>query len=167
MVLRKMTTFVTADQHWFHKNIIRYCNRPFASVEQMNYEMIKRWNAKLGRSDTVIHLGDFALVGKNWNKLTWLRQNLNGNIKLLCGNHDNAYHLHRIGITIYPGDTYTYKNLIFSHRPLEVVPKGFVNVHGHIHEKKSYGNRINISVDVTRFAPVRLTYILLKSRLLF
>jgi len=39
-----MTTYITADQHWFHENIIEYCDRSFASVDQMNYYMIKKWS---------------------------------------------------------------------------------------------------------------------------
>lgn len=36
--------FFTSDHHFSHANIIRYCNRPFASAEEMNQELIRRWN---------------------------------------------------------------------------------------------------------------------------
>jgi len=162
-----MTIFVTSDQHWFHKNIIKYCDRPFQSVEQMNYEMIKRWNFVVKPYDTVIHLGDFALVGHNYNKLKWLRYQLHGKIRLMRGNHDKSplRQFKSARISIIPCNTYTYKNLIFSHRPLDIVPEKFVNVHGHIHEKKSYGRRINVSVDVSNFKPQRLSMVLWKARL--
>jgi calcineurin-like phosphoesterase family protein len=45
--------FFTADQHFGHKNIIKYCNRPFSSVEEMNKVMIDRWNEIVGKEDTV------------------------------------------------------------------------------------------------------------------
>jgi calcineurin-like phosphoesterase family protein len=52
--------FFTSDTHFGHANIIKYCGRPFASVEEMNRELIARWNAVVGPRDTVYHLGDRA-----------------------------------------------------------------------------------------------------------
>lgn len=40
-----MKYFVVADNHFGHENIIRFCNRPFKTLDEMNYEMVKRWNA--------------------------------------------------------------------------------------------------------------------------
>ncbi len=40
--------FFSADHHFYHANIIRYCSRPFNSVEEMNEEMIARWNSTVG-----------------------------------------------------------------------------------------------------------------------
>jgi len=53
--------FFTSDTHFNHVNIIKYCSRPFSSVEEMNREMIARWNSVVGPEDTVFHLGDFAM----------------------------------------------------------------------------------------------------------
>ena len=71
-----MKTFLTSDNHFSHYNIIRYCNRPFSSVEEMNQTMISRWNAKVSPGDIVIHLGDFALASKN--EIGQIRNQLNG-----------------------------------------------------------------------------------------
>ncbi len=60
----EMTTLFTADTHFFHKNIIKYCNRPFNTVEDMNEELIKRWNETVAPDDLVYHLGDFGLYIK-------------------------------------------------------------------------------------------------------
>ena len=56
--------FFTADEHYGHVNIIRYCGRPFSSVEEMDQELIKRHNAVVGPEDTVIHAGDFTLANR-------------------------------------------------------------------------------------------------------
>ena len=79
-------TFFTSDTHFNHANIIRFCNRPFKDVEQMNEVMIANWNNVIGKDDTVFHLGDFCLGGAaEWTKIL---DRLNGKIYLIMGNHD-------------------------------------------------------------------------------
>jgi len=145
--------FLTSDHHFFHQNIIKYCNRPFNSYQEMNEVMIKKWNEKVGKDDIVIHLGDFCLFGKDKAKL--IREKLNGEIILVMGNHDYE-NMKDIGFIVVKGNL-QIGNLILSHRPLlkEDIPKGFINVHGHIHDKKSY-NGINVSVERTNYEPVEL-----------
>lgn len=57
------TTFFTADNHFGHENIIKFANRPFTSVEEMDEAMIERWNKVVPPNGTVYHLGDFTLGG--------------------------------------------------------------------------------------------------------
>ena len=79
-------TFFTSDTHFNHANIIKFCNRPFKDVEQMNDVMIANWNSVIGKDDTVFHLGDFCLGGAaEWTKIL---DRLNGKIYLIMGNHD-------------------------------------------------------------------------------
>lgn len=78
--------FFTSDTHFWHSNIIKYCNRPFMDVEEMNEEIIKRWNNKIEKDDLVFHLGDFAFCGPSQYKT--LLERLNGKITLVLGNHD-------------------------------------------------------------------------------
>ena len=82
-----MRIFIISDTHFCHKNIIKYSGRPFKTVEEMNDEMIKRWNNKVGKDDLVIHLGDFALGSKD--EVGNIKNKLNGNIILLKGSHDH------------------------------------------------------------------------------
>ena len=44
--------FFTSDIHFGHENVIRFDGRPFATVEEMDAELIRRWNAKVGNTDT-------------------------------------------------------------------------------------------------------------------
>lgn len=145
-----MKIFIISDTHFNHENIIRYSNRPFETAEEMNEEMIKRWNAKVGRDDLVVHLGDFALGDEGE-----IKNRLNGTIILLPGNHDHKAN-RKQGFLIINGNLKIW-NLIFSHTPLkkEEIPKGFINVHGHIHRKESL-NGINVSVEKTNYAPIGL-----------
>lgn len=56
-----MTTWLTSDTHFGHENIIRYCSRSYASLREMDYDMARRWNERVGPADLVYHLGDFAM----------------------------------------------------------------------------------------------------------
>jgi len=78
----------TSDHHFGHKNIIQLSQRPFADADEMNEIMIQRWNEKIGKDDTVYHLGDFALMSPG--KLRQLRERLNGKIYLVTGNHESG-----------------------------------------------------------------------------
>ena len=79
-------TFFTSDTHFFHSKVIRYCNRPFQSVEQMNEVLIENWNSVVKKKDTVFHLGDFCFGSPaQWNDIL---DKLNGKIHLIIGNHD-------------------------------------------------------------------------------
>ena len=87
--------FFTADEHYGHRNIIKYCNRPFKSVEEMDSEIIRRHNEKVSKNDTTIHAGDFTL-SKDRAKAQDYVKRLNGNHVFLRGSHDywldNRYH---------------------------------------------------------------------------
>lgn len=78
----------SSDHHFFHKNIIKYCNRPFGSVEEMNEALVTNWNSVVGPDDHVYHLGDFCFG--NVEKWNWCLEpgRLNGHIHLILGNHD-------------------------------------------------------------------------------
>lgn len=81
-----MARFYISDTHFGHANIIKYDKRPFKDVDEMNSEMIKRWNSVVAPGDTVYILGDFC-----WKKESeWydIVQQLTGNKVLIRGNHD-------------------------------------------------------------------------------
>jgi calcineurin-like phosphoesterase family protein len=85
-------TYFTSDHHFWHENIIRYCQRPFATVEEMNERMIKAWNAVAGQGDVVYYLGDFAMA---FRPVEAYLQRLLGEKHLILGNHDFAHPGHK------------------------------------------------------------------------
>jgi len=154
-----MKIFITADHHFNHENIIKYCGRPFKTIEEMNEFMIKKWNSKVSKEDIVVHLGDFGFGKKE--QIEEIRKRLNGNIILIPGNHDKKI-VSSCDFIVVRGNL-QIRNLILSHRPLlkEEIPKNFINIHGHIHEKESH-NGINVSVDRTNYEPLEITELLHK-----
>lgn len=54
--------FFTADQHFGHENIIKFCNRPFDDVVNMDAALVENWNKVISHDCTVFHLGDFTLM---------------------------------------------------------------------------------------------------------
>ena len=55
-----MKTLFISDTHFGHQNIIKYADRPFLDIDEMDKEMIKRWNKVVHANDTVWFLGDLS-----------------------------------------------------------------------------------------------------------
>lgn len=172
--------FWTSDIHFGHRNIIEYCQRPFDDPDQMNAEIIERWNETVQPEDTVMVLGDVAL-GKIVDTLPLVMQ-LNGIKSLVPGNHDRVWSGHkkndkwldaysRVGFNIMPeqihvdiagvtvnvchfpyeGDSHDADRYV-SHRPIR---DGKPLLHGHVHDKWSIKNlQYNVGMDVHDFRPV-------------
>lgn len=159
-----MTIFFTSDTHFGHKNIVEYCNRPFKSLDDMNYKIINNWNSRVKEGDIVFHLGDFCFKNSNDSKGegvkinadSWLSK-LNGKIIILKGNHDsnNSMNTPIESITL----SHFGKRILLIHNP-EIIDKKDIRKFdyifcGHVHNNwKNKGNIINVGVDIWRFMPV-------------
>lgn len=153
-------TWVISDTHFSHRLMASV--RGFATTEEMDEEMITKWNSVVQPYDRVYHLGDFA-INRKAIKIAAL---LNGNIVLIKGNHD----IFKLSdYADYFDDIRAYKvlsdaNVILSHIPIhpdQLIwgPKGrySVNIHGHTHEFELSDPRyVNACVEHTEFAPVLL-----------
>lgn len=88
--LDKDKLYFTSDIHFFHNNIIKYCDRPFSNTDEMNEEIIRRWNDRVPHDGTVFIVGDVALGGRSAApKLAEILSRLNGRLFLIPGNHDD------------------------------------------------------------------------------
>ena len=83
---RSPVTFVIADTHFGDENIRLYEERPFRDTEEMDNEMIRRWNSVVTDDDLVYHLGDFCSQGEK--RCRELLSQLKGHKFLVMGNHD-------------------------------------------------------------------------------
>lgn len=78
----------TSDTHFGHKNVLKYCGRPFKTVEEMDEALIANWNAIVKPDDVIYHLGDVAMSIKAVKRVL---PRLNGHKILIVGNHDLMY----------------------------------------------------------------------------
>ena len=79
----------TSDLHFFHRNILSYCDRPYGNVAQMNSKLIKNFNSVVDSKDTIYFLGDMAMVGKTQpQRLEQIISKMRGTKILIMGNHD-------------------------------------------------------------------------------
>jgi calcineurin-like phosphoesterase family protein len=154
-----MPIWVTADQHFGHANIIRMCRRPFQTLNEMDDEMIRLWNSRVGIEDTVYHLGDFAFGGGRGANVL---MRLNGVKHLIRGNHDPKGGI--AGWTsvqqyfeLYLGER---KSAVMSHYAMEDwhgMTRGNVMFHGHSHgQLRGVTGRLDVGVDSVGFAPITL-----------
>ena len=90
-IMERQKIFFTSDLHFGHENVLRFDDRPFETVEEMDEELINRWNDKVGKGDLVYVLGD--LIWKTAiNEAVQIIKRLNGQIILIKGNHDRFLH---------------------------------------------------------------------------
>ena len=78
--------YYISDLHFDHTNVIKFDNRPFKDVEEMNNTIINNWNNVVKGGDIVYALGD-VLFGDE-NRFNEIVNKLNGQIVLVKGNHD-------------------------------------------------------------------------------
>lgn len=151
--------FFTSDTHFGHDNIIRYCNRPFESVEEMDRVIISNWNKVVGDNDTVYHLGDFSFKDPYP-----YRKSLKGKIVLIQGNHDFKRILGR-HITLFESihDLLSirieHQWIVLCHYALAVWDKshfGAWHLFGHSHGsfEGTTGKTLDVGVDSNAFTPV-------------
>ena len=151
-----------ADPHFSHANIVKYCHRPFSSVEEMDAELVARWNARVKKDDVIWCLGDFAFGPKDNVKKFVSR--LNGKIKLVMGNHDCkkvSFYQEAGFYRVYDHPVLISSNILLSHIPCNAAMangSGIVNIYGHVHDSMLYdtvtSNSACCCVERWNYAPV-------------
>jgi calcineurin-like phosphoesterase family protein len=171
-----VTVFLTADEHYGHKNIIEYCKRPFVDIHHMARELIARHNAVVGVDDVVIHVGDFSMDER---LVPSILPQLRGRHTLVVGNHDKCHPCRKDHVAAH--DRYlaygfesvverlVLDGMLVHHMPYEgddrekyhayrPTDEGLVLLHGHVHGLwKTRGRMVNVGVDVRDYAPIALS----------
>ncbi|MDY4528982.1 MAG: metallophosphoesterase [Parabacteroides sp.] len=165
--------FFTADTHFNHTNMLKFCDRPFADVEEMNETIIARWNQVVGEEDHVFHLGDFCQGGSaEWTRLL---DQLNGKIHLIVGNHDlknlrQGYIKRFEEVVMQQWIEVEDKMIYLNHYPYLCFDGGYKpnvwQLFGHVHTRENntgldaerlaylYPTQYDVGVDNNGFAPV-------------
>ena len=174
-----MTIWLSSDLHLDHTNIIKFCNRPFSNVKEMNEALREAHNSYVKPSDHWYNMGDVTLrrggrVDREWfvNEL----KKWNGHKRLIMGNHDH------LPLKTYAevfekivGTGRWLDNLWLSHFPIHPASMSSADacIHGHVHnnqpssfppvvkidkktQRVSYLPYINVSIEAINYRPVSL-----------
>lgn len=135
-------TFLVSDTHFGHAGVCRFTHpddatvklRPWDDPDEMDEEMVRRWNDTVRPSDKVYHLGDVVINRKALRTL----HRLNGDKVLIRGNHDifrdDEYRTYFRELRAY----HVLNGMILSHIPVHEASLGRfgVNIHGHLHASR-------------------------------
>ena len=159
--------YFISDTHFGHQNIIRFNNRPFSTVEEMNETMIVNWNERVHQNDTIFILGDMFYHCRNAEDIL---KRLHGKKHLIIGNHDGSWlredtRKYFITISSYLETTDGRHALTLCHYPLLSYhhdTRAYM-IHGHLHNNTNADffplllkrdRVLNAGVDLNGFMPV-------------
>ena len=135
------SVFLTSDTHFGHAGVCRFTEadgvtkvRPWTDPDEMDEEMVRRWNDRVRPNDKVYHLGDVVINRKSLS----IMSRLNGDKVLIRGNHDifrdDEYRLYFRELRAY----HVMNGMILSHIPVHEASIGRfgTNIHGHLHSNR-------------------------------
>jgi len=149
--------YFTSDEHLSHQNIIKYCNRPFKDVKEMDDTIISNFNSKVGKKDIIYHLGDFSFH----NPKEYLAR-MNGVHILIRGNHDSkqSYGFEKVFDVLLLKNAVPNFHIYLSHYAGRVWPHSHHcagMLYGHSHGTlEPYGRSFDVGVDTNNFMPYSL-----------
>lgn len=152
--------YFTSDLHAFHKNIIRYDELPFNSLQEYRERIVKTWNETVGPEDEVYLLGDTAVGGTNSHINNFLHR-LNGRKYLVKGNHEKEIMKcsylrdHFEWIKDYFVIDYQKRRFVLMHYPIEKwlnKNNNSIHLHGHSHgNSRKESNRMDVGFKACAF----------------
>ena len=161
----------SSDFHFGHAKILEYDNRPFATIEEMNEEIVNRFNEVVKPDDELFYLGDFALgLNGQIDKIYEYRSRFNcKHWRYVLGNHDDLIKKNeerlladRVfdSIEYYMEIKENKKKMVLSHCPFLTwngANHGSWCVHGHCHhnlQPDPYSLRVDVGVNGWNYYPV-------------
>jgi calcineurin-like phosphoesterase family protein len=158
--------WIWSDLHFGHTNVIKYSDRPFNDAQHMDELMIKNFNDLVGPKDISVWVGDVSFRNSALSKAIVRR--LNGYKILIVGNHDFEK---KKGLKAMDFDevhlvyNLTLGDMVvaFTHYPMDNLPKGWKNCHGHVHrnghrvdEVPLSKNHVNVNCEFLDYQPITL-----------
>lgn len=165
--------FVSGDTHFGHEEALALFSRPFRDVDAMDDAMVSRLNDRMGRKDTLIHIGDFCGPA-DWGKRSVRRRGAELRAAIRCrriilirGNHDprGVRAFDRLFDEVHDLLTFRLRDggrerISFCHYPLRLWQgcfKGAMLAYGHAHGTLPELDRsTDVGVDCWGFSPIEL-----------
>ena len=187
---KDQTLWFTSDLHFGHRNILRFCNRPWNDEKEMGPGLISNWNEKVGDNDIVFVLGDTFWFNDSRSIKKVLSQLKGKDIYIIPGNHDDfdAYHrvddprIHLCSDVValwleseyYLGWDRKIVEIWMSHYPMMTWPhreNGAIQLFGHIHSSPDrkegvdqdlplHWNQMDVGCDYWGYRPVSIETVL-------
>ena len=172
----------TSDLHFGHRNVIRFCDRPYENEKEMGEKLIENWNSCVGDNDIVFVLGDTFWFNDSRSIKKVLDQLKGKTIYMLPGNHDDFEHYHRVDterIVLCPDVVVLWLQeynsskkfeIWMSHYPMMTWPhrdNGVWQLFGHIHSNPNrtegvdqdlplHWNQMDVGCDYWNYKPVSM-----------
>lgn len=155
------SVWFSADFHFGHSNIIRYCDRPFGSAAEMDEAILDRVNESVKADDELYFLGDFCIGGPK--VAAAYRQKIRcKKVHFILGNHDRVIkkivdqfvwvkEIAEVNIRNQPIVLCQYAMRVWHHSG-----RGAWQLYGHSHGKlpSAEGSRsMDVGVDTNDFRP--------------
>lgn len=134
--------FLIADTHFGHKSVCKFLHpdgvnklRPWDNPQEMDEELVKRWNEVVRPNDKVYHLGDVAI---HHHRDLEVLARCNGDKVLIRGNHDIFKLSHYAKYFRDIRGCHVMNNIILTHIPVhpESGSRWKANIHGHLHARR-------------------------------
>lgn len=162
--------FFTSDLHLKHENIIKFCHRPYATIEEHDEAIIQNWNDIVTPDSDIFMLGDFIWTA-HIPTVTYLLNKLNGRIWWVMGNHDYQNRLHRDEISkVVEGRQYDIirtiiddKQFTMCHFPMMFWDRNAYMLYGHVHggdnstaneQVSPHPKMYDVGVDNNNYTPI-------------
>lgn len=165
--------FCTSDLHLGHDKDFVVQARGFETVEDMNAEIIRRWNERVYPDDDVYVLGDLTLG--DVEEGIRLIAKLNGYLHIMRGNHDTDKKVERYlelpnVVSVQYADVLKYGKAVFwmGHYPTITAnydddkpwAKHVVCLFGHTHQEQPFYNdnpyMYNVGMDAHNCTPITI-----------
>ena len=152
--------WVWSDMHFNHANIQEYAQRPTESLQAMENRMLDQYRRLISPSDVVIFGGDVSMGRSEQIAACFTKiKALPGTKVLVRGNHDQSTMTQLTEVFDYVCAAFTFNTehglIDCTHYPMPTLP-GRRALHGHTHQHLISTNHINMSVEHTHYAPVKL-----------
>lgn len=142
----KVNIYFMGDLHYNHENVLKFDNRPFKNVSEMNNFLVNELKTKLTENDILFDLGDMFWKTEESIIRNFIDEIPTKNIYKILGNHDNEnlfkYSLcnkfKALGDLFDVNIKYMEKNysIVLSHFPIlswRGKAYGSINLHAHCH----------------------------------